>query len=379
MDYRINHAGMDVVFKMDDIRSIELRKCVKDALQRFYGHFLQNSGNVPIALTYRMTDHIRDMFDENAQNIVMSESARINDYQCFFSGHGNHFGYEFEEGRLVTVYYQINYPGKLSNEKNKAISRDFISKVEAQIAGMYSRGFLHPLQIINLQNGASFLHACSFALGENGYIVAATPGAGKSSLLLSMAFSDEIRSQFISDDFSCVDANGYAHEIGRAIAIKSHQIQYFPKLKDRLKDMSFLQKAQWFLLKQRGLKRLAAPEDLFSGLITTNKKVKGIVYLTNHSKNTFEHHDMPVSEFADLNANMLFSELYLGMEVVNHALIIPGYKNVPTADHFISLTRTTLEKIFADVPCILVKVPFRSDPRQALQYLLDNDIITESR
>lgn len=379
MGYRINHAGMDVVFKTEDIQNSYLQECVVNALQRFYGHFLQNVDHKTITLTYRFTDHVNDHFDKKANNVVMSESAKMNDYQCFFSGHGNSFGYEFRDGKLVTVYYSVYSPGKVANNKHYATSRDFTSNVENQIASMYSRGFLHPLQIVNLQNGGSFLHACGFALGENGYIVAATPGAGKSSLLLSMSFSDSVNAQFISDDFSCVDANGYAHQIGRAMAIKSHQIQYFPGLKYRLKEMSFIQKMQWFTLRKRGLKRLAAPEEIFANRITTNKMVKGIIYLTNHGKDTFEHSSMSVSDFANLNANMLFSELYLGMEIVNRALIIPGYKNVPTADNFIVQTRDVLKKIFTDTPCTLVKVPFRSDPRQAMEYLLDNHIIEESK
>lgn len=379
MDYRVNHAGMDVVFKTGDIQDNYLQECVVKALQCFYGHFLQNNDQKPIALTYRLTDHIDDFFDRKAKNVVLSESAKMNDYQCFVSGHGDTFGYEFRDGKLETVYYSVYSPGKVSNNKHRAISRNFTSNVENQIASMYSRGFLHPLQIVNLQNGGSFLHACGFAIGANGYIVAATPGAGKSSLLLSLSFTDKVDAQFISDDFSCVDANGCAHEIGRAMAIKSHQIQYFPGLKNRLKNMSFLQKMQWFVLRKRGLKRLASPEEIFSDRITTNKKVKGIVYLTNHGKDTFEHSSMLVADFADLNANMLFSELFLGMEIVNRALIIPGYKNLPTADYFIAQTRETLKQIFTDTPCTLVKVPFRSDPRQAMEYLLDKHIIEEAK
>lgn len=375
MEYRINHAGMDVLFRTDDIRHAALRQCVLDALKRFYGHFLQNASAQPVALTFRLTDHLDDHFDSSAPDVLISESARLNARQCFFSGHGSSFGYEFADGRLTTVYYSVSWPGNLDNTKNRALSREFISKVEAQVAAMYSRAFLHPLQIVNLQHGGSFLHACAFSLADSAYIVAATPGAGKSSLLLSMAFADDIDAHFISDDFSCVDSHAHAHEIGRAMAIKSHQLQYFPDLKDRLPGMSLMQRLQWFVLKRRGLKRLAAPGDIFPGRIATDKPVRGIIYLTNHAKSTFEHTPMSVADFADLNANMLFSELYLGIEVINRALILPGYRNLPTADSFIAQTRATLTRIFADVPCTLVRVPFRSDPRHALRYLRQHGII----
>lgn len=305
----------------------------------------------------------------------MTEAAKINDYQCFFAGHGNRFGYEFTNGLLSTIYYSVYTPGRVNNNKQRIVSRDFASNIEKQVAAMYTRGFLHPMQLVNLQNGGTFLHACGFSIGENGYIVAATPGAGKSSLLLSMAFSNKVDVHFISDDFSCIDAKGYAHQIGRSMAIKSHQIQYFPELKDKLQDMSFWQRMQWFTLKKRGLHRYAAPEDIYPNHIATNKKVSGIVYLTNHGKNTFEHTPMSVSDFADLNANMLFSELFLGIQIANNALIIPGYKNLKSVDAFISQTRITIEKIFKDVPCTLVKLPFRSDPRLAFEYLVNQKII----
>lgn len=375
MDYRINHAGMDIVFKLNDIQNSYLRECVLDALKRFYGHFLQNAGEQPVVMTYRLTDHIDDYFDKNANNVSMTEAAKINDYQCFFAGHGNRFGYEFTNGLLSTIYYSVYTPGRVNNTKQRIVSRDFASNIEKQVAAMYTRGFLHPMQLVNLQSGGTFLHACGFSIGENGYIVAATPGAGKSSLLLSMAFSNKVDVHFISDDFSCVDAKGYVHQIGRSMAIKSHQIQYFPELKDKLQDMSFWQKMQWFTLKKRGLHRYAAPEDIYPNRIATNKKVSGIVYLTNHGKNTFEHTSMSVSDFADLNANMLFGELFLGIQIANNALIIPGYKNVKSVDAFISQTRTTIEKIFKDVPCTLVKLPFRSDPRLAFEYLVNQKII----
>lgn len=375
MDYRINYAGMDVVFKINDIQNSYLRECVLDALKCFYGHFLQNVGEQPVAMTYRLTDHIDDHFDKNANNVSMTEAAKINDYQCFFAGHGNRFGYEFTNGLLSTIYYSVYTPGRVNNSKQRIVSRDFASNIEKQVAAMYTRGFLHPMQLVNLQNGGTFLHACGFSIGENGYIVAATPGAGKSSLLLSMAFSNKVDVHFISDDFSCIDAKGYAHQIGRSMAIKSHQIQYFPELKDKLQDMSFWQRMQWFTLKKRGLHRYAAPEDIYPNHIATNKKVSGIVYLTNHGKNTFEHTPMSVSDFADLNANMLFSELFLGIQIANNALIIPGYKNLKSVDAFISQTRITIEKIFKDVPCTLVKLPFRSDPRLAFEYLVNQKII----
>lgn len=374
MEYRVNHAGKDVVFSVDDINNAYLRACALAALKKFYGQFSPAKGG-DIVLTYRLTDNLDRHFHTEACSI-MSESAKINDTQVFMSGHGNKFGYEFtHDGHLSTIYYQLSSPGRVENNKSKAVSRAFQSNVESQIMTMYSRGFLHGLQLANLEHGASFMHACSFAVGDNGYIVAATPGAGKSSLLLAMSFDEEINARFISDDFACVDSAGHAHHIGRSMAIKSHQIQYFPGLKDRLEDMSSMQKLQWFLLKQKGLKRMATPEQIFKGCITTNIPVRRAIYLTNHNRDAFEHESMAAADFANLNANMLFSELFLGMEIVNHSLFLPGNHLLPTADKFIADTRKTLTDVFSNIPCELVKVPFRSDPRQLLEYLKAENLI----
>ncbi len=373
MEYKVNHAGKNVRFLVDDIKDGYLRDCAYDALERVYCQF-STANSRDIALTYRLTDHIDDFFD-NSKTTIMSESAKTNDYQAFMSGHGNRLGYEFNNGQLATLYYSLNSPGRVANNKCRAISRAFLSNVEIQVGAMYSRGFLHGLQIKNLEIGSSFMHACSFAIGQNGYIVAATPGAGKSSLLLSMSFDDDLKANFISDDFACVDSVGNAHFIGRSMAIKSHQIQYFPLLKDRLDDMSFMQRLQWFAIKRRGLKRMATPKQIFGDRITTNVPVCRAIYLTNHNKSTFEHEPMNAGQFADLNASMLFSELYLGMEIVNRLLILPGHHLLPTADRFIVDTRATLSAIFNNIPCELVKVPFHSNPRELLQYLKSENLI----
>ncbi|MCM1139299.1 MAG: hypothetical protein NC453_12085 [Muribaculum sp.] len=373
MEYKVNHAGKDVLFLVDDIEDSYLRRSACEAIKNFYSQFSSKTDG-EIVLTYRLTDHIDDFFNTD-EDAIMSESAKINSNQVFANGHGNKFGYEFINGKLTTIYYNLVSPGRIGNNKHKAISRAFLSNVENQIAMMYSRGFLHGLQLKNIEEGASFMHACSFAVGNNGYVVAATPGAGKSSLLLSMSFDTDLKAKFISDDFAYADSNGNAHFIGRSMAIKSHQIQYFPELKNRFDDMSFWQKMQWFVLKKRGLKRMGTPTQIFGNNITTNVPIKRVIYLTNHNKDTFEHVNMPTDEFADLNANMLFSELFLGMEIVNHSLILPGHHLLPTADRFISETRETLSKIFKDTPCVLVKVPFRSDPRKLLEYLKRESLI----
>lgn len=374
MEYKVNHAGKDVVFRVEDIRNEYLRNSTLKALEKFYKQF-SSANNEEVTLTYRLTDHIHDFFRMD-ENVIMSESAKINSNQVFMTGHGNIFGYEYEKDKLKYIYYNITNPGLIENNTSKAKSRAYLSNVENQIMSMYSRGFLHGLQLKNLENGASFLHACSFSINGNGFLVAATPGAGKSSLLLSMAFDPELDVKFISDDFACVDKEGMAYHIGRSMAIKSHQIQYFPGLKDKLDDMTQMQKLQWFLLKKRGLKRMASPRQIFRDNIATNASIEKAIYVTNHNKDTFEMSTFSAEEFADLNANMLFSELYLGMEIVNRSLILPGHHLLTTADKFINNTRENLQSIFIDIPCILVKVPFRSDPRKLLQFLKSQNIFS---
>lgn len=373
MEYRVNHAGQDVLFTVDDIKDTYLRKCALDSLRKFYGQFSQAKNN-EVVLKYRLTDHIDDFFN-NDEYAVLSESAKTNRYQVFVTGHGNRFGYEFSNGYLSTIYYQLSSPGRIENNKSKAVSRAFLSNVESQIAAMYSRGFLHGLQLCNLHNKSSFMHACSFAINGRGYVVAATPGAGKSSLLLSMSFAHDLDAEFISDDFACVDEKGNAHYIGRSMAIKSHQIQYFPGLKERIDDMTSMQRLQWFLLKQKCLKRMASPHQIFKEKVTNDIPVKKAIYLTNHNRNSYEHEPMSAEVFADLNANMLFSELYLGMEIVNHSLFLPAKHLLPTADKFIADTRANLSEIFQSIPCELVKVPFHSDPRLLLEYLRKENIL----
>lgn len=373
MSYRINHLGRAVLFDTSGIRNTYLQKSADAALRKLFGYFLPSESK-DVALTFVFTDHLKDFF-KSGPEAIMCETARTNATQAFMFGHGNGFGYDFEEGRLKRVYFQLDAPTKIENEKRRPLSREFLSAVEQQVNSFYTRGYLNSVQQVNIADGCSFLHACSFAINDEAYVVTATPGAGKSSLLLSLRFAEDLDFDFISDDFSAIDQQGHAHQIGRAMAMKSHQLQYFPQLENVVQHMSRWQRLQWFFIKQRGLKYLASPQELFGDRITTNKPVKKVFYLTNHGKDTFEHEPMPIAEFARLNANMLFSELYLGMEIFNHALMLPKFHQINSVADFILKTRANIEACFKDVPYTLVKVPFRSDPRELLNFMRREHLI----
>ena len=375
MSYRINHLGKAVVFDTSFINDSYLRKCTDNAIEKLFCHFLPSQSE-DVALTFYFTDSL-DKHYRKEENQVMSENAKANSSQIFMSGHGNKFGYEFGQGgRLEKVYYQIYAPSRIDNNMSRAKSRAFLSAVEAQVINFYTRGYLNSIQQVNISDGGSYLHACSFAIGNEGYLVAATPGAGKSSLLLSLRFLESIDDfKFISDDFSAIDTNGHAHQIGRAMAMKSHQLQYFPQLEAVVQNMSKMQKLQWFLLKKKGLKYMLTPKELFGNKITTDVPVRHLIYLTNHGKDTIESEKLSVAEFARLNANMLFSELYLGMEILNHVLMLPNVNLVGNVADFINNTRQNIEKCLEGCECTLVKVPFRSDPRKVLEYFVENNVI----
>lgn len=374
MSYSINHLGKRVEFDTSAIEHNYLRDCADKAIEKLFCHFLQTD-SVDTVMTFVFTDNLDKHF-YNDGDVVMSENAKANDNQVFMSGHGNRYGYEFNEaGRLEKVFYELSAPSRIDNVTSRAKSRAFLSAVEAQVVYFYTRGYLNSMQQANIFDGGSFLHACSFCIGDEAYVAAATPGAGKSSLLLSLRFAENIDIKFISDDFSAIDSHGHAHQIGRAMAMKSHQLQYFPQLESVVQNMSKMQRLQWFLLKRQGLKYMLTPEELFGEKITTDKKVRHLFYLTNHGKDSIEHEPLSVSEFARLNANMLFSELYLGMEIFNHALMLPHVHLVNNVAAFIEGSRHNIEHCFAGCECTLVKVPFRSDPRAVLDYIVNQNLI----
>lgn len=374
MSYSIDHMGKRVIFDTSAIDHKYLRDCADKAIEKLFCNFLQTD-NEDTVMTFVFTDNLDKHF-HNDGNVIMSENARANDCQVFMTGHGSRYGYEFNSaGRLERVYYELSAPSRIDNEKNRAKTRAFLSAVEAQVVSFYTRGYLNSMQQANIFDGGSFLHACSFAVGDDAYVVAATPGAGKSSLLLSLRFAEGIDFKFISDDFSAIDSNGYAHQIGRAMAMKSHQLQYFPQLEGVVQNMSKMQRLQWFLLKRQGLKYMLTPEELFGDKITTNKKVKHLFYLTNHGKDTIEHEPLTIAEFARLNANMLFSELYLGMEILNHALMLPHVLLVNNVAEFIVKTKFNIEQCLSGCDCTLIKLPYRSDPRVVLDNMIVQNLI----
>lgn len=376
MSFAINHMGKRVVFDTSAIKHKYLRKCADKAIEKLFCHFLPTDNEETI-MTFVFTDNMNKHFRQVGE-VIMSENARANSNQVFVTGHGNSIGFEFNDtGCLYIVYYELTVPSHVENFANRPKSRAFLSSIEAQVVSFYTRGFLNSLQQANILNGASFLHACSFSIGDNAYVVSATPGAGKSSLLLSFRFASNLDFEFIADDFSAIDKDGHAHQIGRAMAMKSHQLQYFPQLESAVQNMSQVQRLQWFLLKKKGLKYMLAPEELFGDKIASDKKVKNVLFLTNHSKDIIEHEPMGLDEFARLNANMLFSELYLGMEIINHALILPHVHLMDNVGEFIEESRQNIENSLAGCDCVMVKVPFREDPRRVLDYLLCHNLIMQ--
>lgn len=373
MELTINHAGKRIDFDFSTVQDETLRALVEQAAKKLYGYFLPAKSNESF-VTICFSDHIADYID-HTEECIQSETATMNSHQALVGGHGEHILYDYENGHLRRIFFEVVRPSKFANEKSRATSRAFLSAVEQKVNSFYTRGYLCGMQQVNIEKGYSYMHACSFSIGGNAYLVAATPGAGKSSLLLSMCFNDAVKADFISDDFSLISPDGHAHQIGRSMAIKSHHIQYFPGMEERLQGMTRWQRMQWFLLRQKGLKRFAAPAELFGEHITSDRPIRKVFYLTNHNQPTFVHEEMSITDFAELNANMLFSELYLGMEISNHALILPGHKNVMRVNEFIERTQANILSCLKDVPCTLVKVPFRSDPRDLLKYLLEQKLI----
>ena len=120
---------------------------------------------------------------------------------------------------------------------------------------------------------------------------------------------------------------------------------------------------------------MLTPEELFGDRITSNKKIRHVFYLTNHEKNTIEHESLSIEEFARLNANMLFSELYLGMEIINHALMLPGVTFINSVPQFVEGAQRNIQLFLHECNCVLIKVPFRSDPRALLKYMLEQKLI----
>ena len=120
---------------------------------------------------------------------------------------------------------------------------------------------------------------------------------------------------------------------------------------------------------------MLTPEELFGNKITTDVPVKHLIYLTNHGKDTIESEKLSVTEFARLNANMLFSELYLGLEIFNHVQMLPNVNLVGNVADFINNTRQNIEKCLNGCECTLVMVPFISDPRIVLEYFVENYVI----
>lgn len=375
MQLEINHGGYKVILSINCSKNKFFEKRIENALFKQFGHFLKATDNEKVIIEFVFTDNVNKHF-LSGKDSIRTESAWINEdrTQYLTSGHGNKMMIQRRANEYAKLYYEINIPTKKNWTNNRFLSRDFYDNIDRQIAMFYTRGYLTNLHLLQLKNELTFLHGASFAKGNDAFLLTATPGAGKSSLLIALSQKDK-EVHFIADDITLLDRNGCVHNINRPLSLKSHHRDLFDNLENVFESMSLAQKIQWKLLKKKGLSYRVKPDVLFGENITTNKRLKRAIYLCNTTSIDFSTSIISESDYALLNANMIFSELMLGFEILNRLAVLPNCDVDFMPNEIINNTKSVIEKALTGIECVLVKVPYRSHPNKLFQFLLDNKLI----
>ena len=131
--------------------------------------------------------------------------------------------------------------------------------------------------------------------------------------------------------------------------------------------MSSMQKLQWKFLKDNRLTCRVSPNDLFAS-ICEKSKIKSIIHLCNHDKDTFEIKNITSEELLNFTIPILTNELFLANHKLNTLASLPFSPFHSTAKIY-TASEDIFNSAFNNLSLKLVFVPFMSNPNELYDFL----------
>ena len=348
----------------EDILDNVFKKRVDAVIQQDFSGFIQSEDQLEGGLSFYFTDNLSSFINDE----FYSQSDFVNVGKKSI---------HYKDAEINILIY-LDQPFKViielnNNESIKSSSRifhrGFKNKLERDISVFYYRVFLLFTQIWNIKNHYTYIHAASVSKNNTATIFSGDAGIGKSSLLFRL--SRESSFNFISDDLSVINKDAYTAFLGRLVSLKPYHLSYFPFLKDILSNkMTFIQKLQWRILKQRKLLFRVNPHDLFNNY-ADNIKIKSFIHLSNHSKSCFEIKEISLEQLLSISLAIFNNEFLLAFNRLNNIASLPE-------SHFLSSSeimhdvKNIYSQVFSKIDKRLVLVPYRSNPNDLYEFLKDN-------
>ena len=360
MSLVFKHKNVAFSLSVSEIGNEDLQVKINNALKDFFKGFI-GSKSEPIALEFVFTDNINSFITD--QEFVRVKNVKVGKNQTHFKD--GELNFLINNSNKFKVYINV-YDNETLKSSLRIFNKAFKNNIELQITTFYYRLFLLFTQIWNLENDSSYIHASAIEVNGESILFTADSGVGKSSLLFKLSQQNSYK--FIADDLTILSEKAESYYQGRCLSVKPYHLSFYNFLSDKLSLlMSKFQKLQWKTLKDNRLTYRISPTDLFAN-ISEKSKVKRIIHLCNHDKNTFEIKDITSEELIGFTIPILTNEFFLANHKVNTLASLPESPFQPTAKIY-KASQGVFNSAFKNLSLKLVFVPYMSDPNDLYDFL----------
>ena len=360
MSLIFKHKNVAFSLSVSAIENKDLQQKIQLALKDVFTGFIIDAAEC-IALEFIFTDNIKSFIVDT--EFIRVKDVKVGKTQTHFKD--GELDFLIDNSNKFKVYINVSDNETLKSSL-RIFNKAFKNNIELQITTFYYRIFLLFTQIWNVENNCSYVHASAIELNGKSILFTADSGVGKSSLLFKFSQGDNFK--FIADDLTIISDQAESYYQGRCLSVKPYHLIFYNFLSDRLSLlMSRMQQVQWKFLKDNRLTYRISPCDLFAS-VSEKSKIKSIIHLCNHDKNTFELKNITTEELMDFTIPILTNEFFLA----NHKLnILASLPNSPF-DNSAILYKKVSEiyfRAFKNVSLKLVLVPYMSNPNDLSDFL----------
>ena len=360
MSLVFKHKNVAFSLSVSEIENQDLEQKIELALKDVFKGFI-SCDSEQIALEFMFTDKINSFI--TAQEFVRVKDIKVGKTQTHFKD--NELNFLIDNSNPFKVYINVSDNETLKSSL-RIFNKAFKNNIELQITTFYYRIFLLFTQIWNLENECSYIHASAVEVNGKSILFSADSGVGKSSLLFKLSQDDTVK--FIADDLTIISNQAESYYQGRCLSVKPYHLKFYGFLADLVSSlMSSIQKLQWKFINDNRLTYRISPFDLFAN-ISEKSKVKSIIHLCNHDKETFEIKDITTEELLNFTIPILTNELFLANYKVNTLASLPNTPFQSTTKIY-KESEDVFNSAFKHASLKLVFVPYMSNPNDLYDFL----------
>ena len=360
MNLVYKHKNVSFSLSVFEIENQDLRQKIHFALKDVFTGFITGASE-HIALEFIFTDNIDSYIMD--KEFIRVKDVKVGKNQTHFKD--TELDFLINNSNKFKVYINISDNETLKSSL-RIFNKAFKNNIEQQITTFYYRIFLIFTQIWNVENNCSYVHASAVEVNEKSILFTADSGVGKSSLLFKL--SQDSNFKFIADDLTIISDQAESYYQGRCLSVKPYHLNFYNFLTDRLSLlMSRMQKLQWKFLKDNRLTYRISPNDLFDS-ISEKSKIKSIIHLCNHDKDTYEIKNITTEELINFTISILINELFLANHKLNTLASLPFSPFQSTAKIY-KESEDVFNSVFQNVSLKLVFVPYMSNSNDLYDFL----------